>query len=204
VTYNIIAAGVGGQGLMLVSNIIGHACAQKGLSIKTAETHGLAQRSGSISTHIRIGGDVHSSLIPYGEADVMVAMEAMEALRDCEYIKDGGTIILNDFIWQPVQSTFSRVQSNGESPYVTFKAIHDRLSMITSGIHVIDCTTLARKAGNPLTTNTVLLGALARASGFPLSLQDLKDAVSRNVPPSTKESNLSALQLGYDSCEKVK
>jgi indolepyruvate ferredoxin oxidoreductase beta subunit len=95
VTINIISVGVGGQGLVLLSNIIGNACAEAKLNIITAETHGLAQRSGSISTHIRIGNDVHSTLIPYGEADVMVAMEAMEALRYCEYLKDGGTIILN-------------------------------------------------------------------------------------------------------------
>ncbi|HMF30213.1 MAG TPA: 2-oxoacid:acceptor oxidoreductase family protein, partial [Candidatus Lokiarchaeia archaeon] len=71
-TYNIITCGVGGQGLMLLSNIIGNACVEAGLDIRTAETHGLAQRSGSIYTHVRIGTDILSPLIPYGEANVMV------------------------------------------------------------------------------------------------------------------------------------
>jgi len=201
VTYNIITAGVGGQGLMLLSNVIGLACAEMHLNIKTAETHGLAQRSGSISTHVRIGENVLSPLIPYGEADVMVSMEAMETLRNCEFIADGGTVIINAFMWHPVQSTFTRVKSRGKTPYVTFSEIRDRLLTITPHVRVIDCLNLANKAGNPLTTNTVLLGALARVEGFPIKIDALKQALSRAVPPSTLESNLHALQLGYDEYE---
>ena len=197
-TYNIMTAGVGGQGLMLLSNVIGHACAEMHLNIKTAETHGLAQRSGSISTHVRIGEKVLSPLIPYGEADVMVSMEAIETLRNCEYIADGGTIIINKFIWHPVQSTFTRVKSRGKTPYVTFDEILERLLTITPHIRVIDCMDFANKAGNPLTTNTVLLGALARVESFPINLDALKQALTRAVPKTSLDSNLRALQLGFD------
>ncbi|MFW9951482.1 MAG: 2-oxoacid:acceptor oxidoreductase family protein, partial [Candidatus Thorarchaeota archaeon] len=95
-TYNVMTCGVGGQGLMLLSNIIGLACAESNLSIRTAETHGLAQRSGSIYTHIRIGNDVYSPLIPYGEADVLLGMEAIETLRYIEFLKPNGITILNN------------------------------------------------------------------------------------------------------------
>jgi len=203
VTYNIITVGVGGQGLMLLSNIIGQACAEMHLNIKTAETHGLAQRSGSISTHVRIGKNVLSPLIPYGEADVMVSMEAMEALRHCEYIADEGMIIINEFIWHPVQSTFTRVQSRGKTPYVTFNEIRDLLFTITPHVHVIDCQELAKKTGNPLTTNTILLGALARIKGFPIRIDTLKQVISRVVPSSTLDSNIHALQLGYDELGRL-
>lgn len=103
-TYNIMTCGVGGQGLMLVSNIIGLACAEFGFKIRTAETHGLAQRSGSIYTHIRISKDeeIYSPLISFGEADVLLSMEAIEALRNIEFLKRDGIIILNNYIWHPV------------------------------------------------------------------------------------------------------
>ncbi len=198
-TMDIITVGVGGQGLMLLSHIIGAACADAKLDIKTAETHGLAQRSGSISTHVRIGAKIRSSLIPYGEAEVMVAMEALEALRHCEYIKEGGTIILNDFIWQPVQSTFIRVQSRGATPYLSFAEVKERLSTITPHIHVIDCLALARKAGNELATNTVLLGALARVTGFPLTLDQMKLSLRQVVPANAADANDRALQLGFNA-----
>ncbi|MHA2288950.1 MAG: 2-oxoacid:acceptor oxidoreductase family protein, partial [Promethearchaeota archaeon] len=97
-TYNLMTCGVGGQGLMLVSNVIGIACAEFGLNIRTAETHGLAQRSGSIYTHIRIGEQVYSPLIPYGEADALLGMEAIETLRYIEFLKPSGIIIVNDYM----------------------------------------------------------------------------------------------------------
>jgi len=188
---------------MLLSNVIGQACAEMHLNIKTAETHGLAQRSGSISTHVRIGEQVLSPLIPYGEADVMVSMEAIETLRNCEYISDGGMIIINKYIWHPVQSTFTRVKSRGKTPYITFDEIHERLLTITPHVRVIDCLALANKAGNPLTTNTVLLGALAHIEGFPIPMETLKQVLPRAVPKTTLDSNLLALQLGYDDVESL-
>ena len=97
-TYNLMTSGVGGQGLMLVSNILGLTCAEFGLNIRTAETHGLAQRSGAIYTHIRIGDKVFSPLIPYGEADVLLGMETIETLRYIEFLKPNGTIILNNYL----------------------------------------------------------------------------------------------------------
>jgi indolepyruvate ferredoxin oxidoreductase beta subunit len=203
-TYNIITTGVGGQGLMLLSDIIGKACAAMGLNIKTAETHGLAQRSGTISTHVRIGETVLSPLIPYGEANVMVSMEAIEALRQCEYIADGATIIINKFIWHPIQSTFIRVKSFGKTPYVTFDEIRERLLTITPDVRSIDCLALANEAGNPQTTNTVLIGALACVDGFPITIDALEQALTRAVPPKTLDSNLRALHLGYEACGSMK
>jgi indolepyruvate ferredoxin oxidoreductase beta subunit len=132
-TYNIMTCGVGGQGLMLVSNIIGLTCAEYGFNIRTAETHGLAQRSGSIYTHIRIGDNVFSPLIPYGEADVLLGMEAIESLRYIEFLKPNGVIILNDYVWQPVQSTFDRV-NDSKVKYVTVQNIIEKMKEITTNI----------------------------------------------------------------------
>ena len=197
-TYNIMTCGVGGQGLMLVSNILGLACAEYGLNIRTAETHGLAQRSGSIYTHIRIGENIFSPLIPYGEADVLLGMEAIETLRYIEYLKPNGNIILNNYIWYPVQSTFERVK-NPETEYVSTEKIQERLQNVTENIHVINALDLAKKAGHPLTSNVVLLGALVKSEGFPIDLEQLRKIIPRVVPTKAIDANLKALTLGFEA-----
>ena len=199
-TYNIMTCGVGGQGLMLVSNIIGLACAEFGFKIRTAETHGLAQRSGSTYTHIRVSTDetIYSPLIPYGEADVLLSLEAIEALRNIEFLKRDGIIVLNDYIWHPVQSTFERVK-NPETKYVSSNDILSQLEKITGKIYIIKAINLANEAGNPLTSNVVLLGALAKTNSFPITLEQLKKIIPQVVPEKAIDANLKALTLGYES-----
>lgn len=197
-SFNIVTCGVGGQGLMLVSNVLGLVCAEVGLNIKTAETHGLAQRSGSIYTHIRIGEKIYSSLIPYGEANVLLGMEAIETLRNIEFLKDDGIIILNDYIWYPVQSTFERVQDDTCS-YITTNQIIEQLKKKSSNIQLINALDLANQAGNPLTSNMVLLGALSRIEGFPIAYDQLENIIPRVVPEKAIDINLKALKLGYEA-----
>ncbi len=199
-TYNLMTCGVGGQGLMLLSNVIGLACAETNLNIRTAEVHGLAQRSGSIYTHVRIGAKLYSSLIPYGEAQVLLGMEAIETLRNIEFLQKDGIIILNDYLWFPVQSTFERVKDPSLS-YISLEKIKAQLEQITSQIHVINALELANQAGNPLTSNVVLLGALARLEGFPLSIAQLKSALPQAVPKKALDANLKAIDLGYKSIQ---
>ena len=195
-----MTCGVGGQGLMLVSNIIGLACAEYGLNIRTAETHGLAQRSGSIYTHIRIGKDVFSPLIPYGEADALLGMEAIETLRYIEFLNPNGVIILNDYIWQPVGSTFERVNKD-EEKYLEINEIKLKLHKLTNNIYLINALELATKAGNTLTSNVVLLGALSKLDGFPISKDQLKSVIPQVVPKKAIDVNLKAFDLGFESVE---
>ncbi len=195
-----MTCGVGGQGLMLVSNVIGIACAEFGIDIRTAETHGLAQRSGSIYTHIRIGENTFSPLIPYGEADALLGMEAIEALRYIEFLKPNGITIINKYTWNPVQSTFDRVNDN-EEKYISIEIILNQLEKVTKNIHLIDASIIANEAGNPLTSNLVLLGALAKTEGFPLSLSQLEIVVPKVVPKKAIDANLKALLMGYDSMQ---
>ncbi len=197
--YNIVSVGAGGQGLMLLSNIIGNACVVAGLSIRTAETHGLAQRSGSIYTHVRIGRKILSPLIPYGEANVMVAMEAIEALRNCEFLAKDAIIILNSYIWQPVQSTFRRVVAKGEVPYLSVDQIIQKLNKITKNVFLVNANAIAEQAGNALASNVVLLGALGQIPGFPLKKEQLIIAIKNVVPEHLVQVNLTAFQLGYNT-----
>lgn len=194
--YNILLAGVGGQGLMLLSAVIGEACTKNNLNVITEEQHGLAQRSGSISAHVRVG-DVFSPLIPYGSADMIIAMEAMEALRYIEYLKPDGVIIMNTHILHPVIETNYLVRNRKEEPeYVKLPQIKEALLNVTKNLIILDANKLATEAGNPRTENIVMLGAASKQNGFPLTNKQIIDSIKRIVPKRTIEANIKAFELG--------
>ncbi len=198
-TYNILLAGVGGQGLMLLSAVLGEACVASGTQVVTQEQHGLAQRSGSISAHVRIG-ESYSPMIPYGMADQIIAMEAMEALRYIEYLKDGGFVIMNTRLMHPVIETSTIVNKRRENlPYITLEQITGQLSKVTKNIKAIDANSIAAESGNPRTENIVLLGSASRTRGFPLSRDQLIEAVKKIVPERTIDANIKAFSLGEEA-----
>jgi len=202
--YDILLAGVGGQGLMLLSAVMGEACTRKGLGVVVGAQHGLSQRSGSISAHVRIGS-AHSPLIPYGSADLIIAMEAMEVLRYVEYLKDGGYVVMNSRIMHPVTETGMLVQRRRENlPYVTLEQLIGNLGKVTSNIIAVEANRLAEESGNPRTENMVLLGVASGLEGFPLEEEALKEAISRNVPERTIEANLKAFDLGVKEARRLK
>ena len=124
--------------------------------------------------------------------------EAIESLRYIEFLKPNGTIILNNYLWYPVQSTFERVK-NQEFSYVSIEAILSQLKKVTQDIHLINALELAKKAGNPLTSNVVLLGALTKLKGFPINIDQIKKIISNAVPKKALEANIIALQLGFEA-----
>lgn len=198
-TYNILLAGVGGQGLMLLSAVLGEACVASDVPVVTQEQHGLAQRSGSISAHVRIG-KAFSPMIPIGLADLIIAMEGMEALRYIEYLKKDGSVIMNSRLMHPVIETSTVVQRRRENlPYVTVDEIEKHIGKVTRNIKVLDANQLAAEAGNPRTENIVLLGAASKAEGFPLNRDQLIGAIKKIVPERTIEANVRAFELGENA-----
>lgn len=198
-SFNILLTGVGGQGLMSLATIIGEACVASGINVVTQEQHGLAQRSGSISAHVRIG-DVYSPMIPYGSAELIIAMEAMEALKYIEYLKPGGAIVMSSRLMHPVIETNKIVSRRRENlEYITLDDVVNQLRQVTEDIHIIDAKQLSQDAGNPRTENTVLLGAASRLENFPLPREAVLDAVKKNVPKQTIDENLAAFNLGSEA-----
>jgi indolepyruvate ferredoxin oxidoreductase beta subunit len=194
--YNILLAGVGGQGLMLLSQVMGDACTRSDIKVVVGAQHGLAQRSGSISAHVRIG-DAYSPLIPYGTADLIIAMDAMEALRYVEYLKQGGTVIMNSRMMHPPLETAPIVKNKQEKRmYVTLEQVKEQLGKIAGRVIDIDAEKVAVEAGNPRTENVVLLGAASALSGFPIQSEPLKESVKRVVPERAVDANLKAFILG--------
>jgi len=196
VKYNILLAGVGGQGLMLLSQVMGDACTRSGVKVVVGAQHGLAQRSGSISAHVRIG-DAYSPLIPYGTADLIIAMEATEALRYVEYLKQGGTVVMNSRIMHPPLETAPIVKNRQEKrAYVTLEQVKEQLGKVAGRVIAIDAEKVAAEAGNPRTENVVLLGAASALQGFPVEVEPLKESIGRVVPKAAVDANMRAFDLG--------
>lgn len=193
--FSVYMAGVGGQGLVLLSNIIGGACASSGIRAITGEQHGLSQRSGSINVHLRIGADVRSPLIPVGGGDALLSLEALEALRYVEYLRPGGVAIVNSRIQHPIIETEEHVRDK-TAKYFSAELVRERLSQVTDKVAMIDALDLARKAGNALTENVVMLGTLSTLEAFPVPDEALRESIAANVPRKAVEVNLKAFAVG--------
>ena len=193
--FSVYMSGVGGQGLVLLSNVIGSACALAGIRAITGEQHGLSQRSGSINVHMRIGEEVQSPLIPVGGADAVLALEALEALRYVEYLRPGGVVLMNSRVQHPIIETVAHVKDK-TARYMSADDVKGRLSQVTDKIAVLDALAIARESGNPLTENVVMLGALATLEAFPVPEKDLKESIAQNVPKKAVDVNLKAFDLG--------
>lgn len=200
--FSIYMAGVGGQGLVLLSNVIGSACAAAGIRAITGEQHGLSQRSGSINVHLRIGEQVRSPLIPVAGADAILALEALEALRYVEYLKRGGVVVMNSRVQHPVIETAAHMKDRA-AKYMSAEDVRQRLSKVTDKIAVLDALTIARQAGNPLTENIVMLGALSTLEAFPVPEEALRKAVAETVPKKAVEVNLRAFELGKAAAREM-
>lgn len=197
-SLNIFICGVGGQGLVLLTSVIGHACAQTQTKVITGEMYGLSQRSGAVSVHLRLGEDAYSPLIPYGQADILLALEAIEPLRYIEYLKKDGVVLMNTRMMHPPVET-SNLVADKEAKYITFKEIVSQLRKWTPNIAVVDALKLAKEAGNVRTENTVFLGCLSALESFPPKEESIKRSIADAVPKKTIEQNLKAFDLGKKS-----
>jgi len=187
-SFDVLIVGVGGQGTILASNVLGEACLQEGLPVRGAETHGMSQRGGSVETHIRIGGQ-YGPLISPGTADLLISFDLLEAVRYHHFLKEDGAVVTNTGMIVPT----SVFQQNLEVP--TEEALFAQLAGRT--VIAVDAAGLAEEAGNILSQNVVMLGA---ASDYlPFSVESLKNAIAGLVPSKTVEINLKAFDLGRSS-----
>lgn len=196
-SLNIFMCGVGGQGLVLMTSVIGNACAKVGKKVVTGEMYGLAQRSGTVSVHLRIGEDVYSPLIPYGEADVLIALEAIETLRYVEYLRKNGIVLMNSRIMHPPFETSGVLKKS--TRYIALEDILSKLRTWTPNIALVNALSLAREAGNVNTENTVMLGGLSALKAFPIEEDHFRQSISEAVPQKSVEQNLKAFDLGKKS-----
>ncbi|MGE5585276.1 MAG: indolepyruvate oxidoreductase subunit beta [Bacillota bacterium] len=186
---NILIVGVGGQGILLASRLLASAAIEAGFDVKISEVHGMAQRGGSVVTHVRLGARVHSPLVETGTADVMVAFEKLEALRWLPFARPGATLIVNDVEIPPLPVIL------GAERYPV--DIASRLAAGGRCVVVVDAETMARAAGNARCANTAIMGVLARRLGPEIAEERWRAAVSHVAPRGTADVNWKAFSLGY-------
>ena len=181
---DIMICGVGGQGTVLASKIIAAAAMQMGETVHSAETIGMAQRGGSVVSHVRIGGDAYSPLVPQGQADVLIAFEAAEAVRNIGYLKQCGTVIVNKKVVQPVTASLSG-KAFDENEMIEY------LQKVAATVVAVDTDEACRELGSSKVVNMVLLGAASRA-GL-IDPDELKSAIKQLVKPEFYELNVRAV-----------
>jgi indolepyruvate ferredoxin oxidoreductase beta subunit len=145
---------------------------------------------------MRVGGSDISPLIPYGEADAIIALEGMEALRYIEYLKDDGVVIMNERIIHPTIEV-ATLSKEKRTDFLQLGAVVENIKDVTPNVSVIDALTLAKTAGNPLTENAVFIGALSALTDFPISPENIKKGLENVVPKKVLEQNLKAFDLGH-------
>ena len=185
-TKNIMIVGVGGQGTLLASRILGNAVIRQGFDVKVSEVHGMSQRGGSVVTYVKYGDEVQSPIIDKGEADIILAFELLEAYRALPWLKKGGKMIVNE-------------QKINPMPVITGAAkypadILQKLDAVTD-LTSLDALSLALEAGSAKAVNVVLIGVMAKNTDIPY--EEWVETIKTTVPPKFLEVNLKAFDLGY-------
>ncbi len=184
---DLLITGVGGQGVILASNIIGEAALAAGYDIKKTDTLGMAQRGGSVLSHVRIGRQVHSPLIKEGDVDIMLALEKLEAARWSHYLRVGAVAIVNNHTLPPSVSL-------GNEQYPSDAEVTELLKRRSGYIYFINATSRARELGNARTFNVFLLGCISLFTPFRLDIW--KEAIARCVPAKVEKLNCAAFDEG--------
>lgn len=185
-TKNIMIVGVGGQGTLLASKLLGRLLLAKGYDVKVSEVHGMSQRGGSVVTYVRYGSRVYSPIIDKGEADIIVSFELLEAARWTQYIRPDGKIITN------TQQTNPMPVITGAAEYP--KNLVEKMQSAGVSVDAFDALRLAKAAGSVKAVNLVLMGRLSRY--FDFSEDEWMAAIEQSVPEKFLELNKKAFRLG--------
>jgi indolepyruvate ferredoxin oxidoreductase beta subunit len=193
---DVLITGVGGQGVVLASDIIAETAMQAGYDVKKTDTLGMAQRGGAVVSHVRLAEKVWSPLIEEGAVDLLLAFEKMEAARWSHYISPGAIVIINNYE-QPPSSV-----SLGQGKYPTDDDIKTALQRRTNEIYLIDANRIAKELGNVRTLNILMLGCFSVFA--PLDIQVWKDSIAKRMPENIRDINLKAFEQGRKEIESVR
>jgi indolepyruvate ferredoxin oxidoreductase beta subunit len=194
-SYSFILAGVGGQGTILASNVLAEVALAAGFDVKKSEVHGMAQRGGTVNTHVRWDSErVYSPLVGLGEADMLLAFEEAEALRYADYLKPGGAAVVNQHTIKPITVT------SGGAPYPTEVDLQAVYAELTDRLHLVPGTAIARDLGNARAANVVLIGALSTFLDIPP--QTWLGVIEARIPAKYVELNREAFLRGRQAVEE--
>jgi len=199
--YYIMIAGVGGQGTVMLSRIIGDAALMRGLHVRIGETYGAAMRGGAVHSHVKVGEEVHSPLLMEDEADALLALEPLEGLRrGLTYLKPEGVVVINTRRVYPIDVNV------GVAVYPPVDRIVDALRRLGGVVVAHDFTALAEKAGTSRAMNVAVLGAFSRViegAETPFDREVLVEAMKKRIPKRWVEVNVKAFNMGYEVADRA-
>jgi len=188
--HDLLIVGVGGQGIILASDILGEAAITAGYEVKKTDTLGMAQRGGSVVSHVRIASQVWSPLIKEGEVDILVAFEKLEAARWSYYLRPGGLAIINNQAMPPLSVSL------GTQRYPSDKEIKELFKSLTDRFILIEGTNQAKEMGDIRTLNMIMLGCISYF--VPIDDKIWKDCISQHLSPKILQTNLTAFDMGRE------
>jgi len=194
--YVIQIVGVGGQGVLLASMVLGNAAMNAGRNVAMSEVHGMAQRGGSVLSTLRIGDNITSPLASDGEADMILGFEPAETCRNLMLGNKDTVIVMN------LDPIYPSTVTAGYAQYPEIEAMKAAIAKVTKNVMTIGATSIAEKAGKAVAANAVMIGAAAAAKGFPLPKVAVKASLLSLVPEKFKELNDRAFDMGYDAMRK--
>ena len=190
--FNIVIAGVGGQGAILMAEILGEAATIEGLKVRGSEILGMAVRGGPVSSIIRVGSEVYGPLVPEGKGDVLVGLEPTEALRNIAYLSKNGIAIINTRPIVPYTVLL------GLTKYPQMRNVLETLRGKSRDVIALDATKLAKEAGTPVAANMIMLGALAGTGKLPMKNEMLKKVMKAHFFRKMARINIKAFDLGFE------
>ncbi len=191
--YSIQIVGVGGQGVLLASMVLGNAAMEAGYEVAMSEVHGMAQRGGSVLCTLRFGDGVISPLESIGGADLLMGFEPAETCRNVGLCNKDSQIVMN------LDPVLPSMVAAGFEEYPKIDDLVRSIEKLTKNLRTIDATELAKQAGKAVAANAVMIGAVAAVKGFPLSKDLLRKTLAENVPQKFLDLNLKAFDLGYET-----
>jgi len=195
--FNVLITGVGGQGVILMSELLGKAAVSDGLRVRGSEVLGMAVRGGPVISTIRIGSEVYGPLIPAGKGDLIIGMEPAETLRNITYMSKSSLIILNTQRVVPVMVFL------GKSSYPSLDEILEKLKSNSDRVIKLDAVQLAEEAGSALSANMVMLGASFGTGRLPIKIETIKKTMEAHFSAKIAPVNIRAFDLGYQTCQRL-
>ena len=196
--FNVVLAGVGGQGTILAAEVLGTAAVIDGLNVRISEIHGMAQRGGAVVSTVRIGENVRVPTVLEGQADVLLGFEPLETLRNLRYASERTLVIMSSEQIPPTELSARNLK------YPSMDDVKAKIQRFTRRIVVVDAARLAEEAGSSLAQNSVMVGALAAVKVFPVRVGSLVEALKQLVPSKHVDTNVKAFELGYETVKKEK
>jgi indolepyruvate ferredoxin oxidoreductase beta subunit len=190
--WDILVAGVGGQGIILATEVISEAAMLSGYDVKKADVHGMAQRGGSVVSTVRFSDKVYSPLVKYGDADVLLGFELLEGYRNINYVKDDGVVIINTQKINPMPV------ASGREKYPDF--IEDRIKETGRRAIFVDALDIAKELGDIRAVNIIMIGALSKV--LDIKEDVWKKAIEKYIKPKYIELNMKAFEMGKEMVEK--